>query len=146
MMPQLGVLSTVHEQAAAEVFDRDCLIRLGTVIAPVGRGKEGQPCVRVKVEVPGGAKEADVRFGDMALLPLPEDGEVRVKVTAEPDRGFDVGAGKGKSVTREVRGGVVGLIVDARGRQPFELPAEPKKRIERLRLWNRTLGIYPKEL
>jgi uncharacterized protein (TIGR01319 family) len=146
MMPQLGVLSTVHEQAAAEVFDRDCLIRLGTVIAPVGRGKEGQPCVRVRVEGPGGTKEAEVKFGDMALLPLPEDGEARVKVTAEPERGFDLGAGKGKSVTRDVRGGVVGLIVDARGRQPFELPADPKKRIDRLRAWNRTLGIYPKEL
>ena len=146
MMPQLGVLSTVHEHAAAEVFDRDCLVRLGTVIAPVGRGKEGQSSVRVKVEGRDGVKEAEVRFGDMALLPLPEDGEVRVRVTADPDRAFDLGAGKGKAVTREVRGGVVGLIVDARGRHPFELPADPKKRIERLRTWNRTLGIYPKEL
>ncbi|HEV8481164.1 MAG TPA: glutamate mutase L [Candidatus Eisenbacteria bacterium] len=146
MMPQLGVLSTVHEQAAAEVFDRDCLIRLGTVIAPVGRGKEGQSCLKVRVEGPDGVKEAEVRYGDMALLPLPEDGEARVKVTADPERGFDLGAGKGKPVTREVRGGVVGLVIDARGRQPFELPADPKKRIERLRMWNKTLGIYPKEL
>ena len=147
MMPQLGVLSTVHEQAAAEVFDRDCLIRLGTVIAPVGRGKEGQGCVRVKVESPGApTQEVEVRFGDLALLPLPEDGEARVKVTADPDRGFDVGAGKGKAVTREVRGGVVGLLVDARGRQPFELPADPQKRIERLRAWNKTLKLYPREL
>ena len=147
MMPQLGVLSTVHEQAAAEVFDRDCLIRLGTVIAPVGRGKEGQGCVRVKVESPGApTQEVEVKFGDLALLPLPEDGEARVKVTADPDRGFDVGAGKGKAVTREVRGGVVGLLVDARGRQPFELPADPQKRIERLRAWNKTLKLYPREL
>jgi len=147
MMPQLGVLSTVHEQAAAEVFDRDCLIRLGTVIAPVGRGKEGQGCVRVKVESPGApTQEVEVRFGDLALLPLPEDGEAHVKVTADPDRGFDVGAGKGKAVTREVRGGVVGLLVDARGRQPFELPADPQKRIERLRAWNKTLKLYPREL
>src|SRR5262245_18200085 len=148
MMPQLGVLSTVHEQAAAEVFDRDCLIRLGTVIAPVGRGKEGQPCVKVRVEGSAGsaAQEVEVRYGDMAMLTLPEDGEARVKVTADPERGFDLGQGKGKPVTREVRGGVVGLIIDARGRQPFELPADPKKRIERLRTWNKTLGIFPKEI
>ena len=34
MMPQLGILSTVHEKAAMQVFDRDCLIKLGTAIAP----------------------------------------------------------------------------------------------------------------
>jgi hypothetical protein len=113
----------------------------------VGRGKEGQSCVRVRVETPGGAtQEVEVKFGDLALLSLPEDGEARVRVTADPDRAFDVGAGKGKAVTREVRGGVVGLLVDARGRQPFELPADPKKRIERLRAWNRTVGLYPREL
>jgi hypothetical protein len=36
MMPQLGVLSTVLPEAATQVFDRDCLIRLGTVVAPGG--------------------------------------------------------------------------------------------------------------
>ena len=30
MMPQLGVLSTVHAKAAVEVFEKDCLIYLGT--------------------------------------------------------------------------------------------------------------------
>ncbi|MGB2989555.1 MAG: glutamate mutase L, partial [Candidatus Zixiibacteriota bacterium] len=33
MMPQLGVLSTVHAKAATQVFDKDCLIHLGTCIA-----------------------------------------------------------------------------------------------------------------
>jgi uncharacterized protein (TIGR01319 family) len=147
MMPQLGVLSTVHERAAAEVFDRDCLIRLGSCVAPVGRGKEGQGCVRVRVEAPGmPVAESEVRFGDLLLMPLPEDGETRVRVTATPERGFDLGEGKGKSVTREVRGGVVGLIVDARGRQPFELPAEVKSRIEKLRAWHHALDLYEREL
>ena len=30
MMPQLGILSTIHAKAAMNVFDRDCLIKLGT--------------------------------------------------------------------------------------------------------------------
>src|SRR5436190_2829459 len=47
MAPQLGVLSTVHEQAATQVFERDCLIRLGAVLAPVGGGKPGHACVRI---------------------------------------------------------------------------------------------------
>ncbi|MCX7933735.1 MAG: glutamate mutase L, partial [Planctomycetota bacterium] len=36
MMPHLGVLSTVHPAAAAEVFEKDCLIPLGTALAPAG--------------------------------------------------------------------------------------------------------------
>ncbi len=43
MMPQLGVLSTMEAEASAEVFERDCLIRLGTVVAPAGSGKPGTP-------------------------------------------------------------------------------------------------------
>ena len=145
MMPQLGVLSTVHEQAAAEVFDKDCLIRLGTCIAPVGRGREGQSCVRV--EVAGDAtQEVQVAFGDIALVPLPADGEARVRVTATPERGFDLGEGRGRAVHREVRGGIVGLLVDARGRRPFEIPKAAGERVSKLRAWNKNLNIYPREI
>ena len=35
MMPQLGVLSSIHPEAALEVFERDCLVRLGTSIYPI---------------------------------------------------------------------------------------------------------------
>jgi len=145
MMPQLGVLSTVHEQAAAEVFEKDCLIRLGTCIAPVGRTREGQPCVRVEV---AGDESQDIRvaYGDIVRLPLPADGEARVRVTATPERGFDLGEGRGRAVTREVRGGVVGLLVDGRGRRPFEIPKAAAERIAKLRAWNRNLDIYPREL
>jgi hypothetical protein len=41
---------------------------------------------------------------------------------------------------------VVGLIVDARGRQPFVLPADRAARIQRLRAWNRALDLYPREV
>jgi hypothetical protein len=83
----------------------------------------------------------DVAFGDLLLMPLPREGEVTM--TATPERHFDLGEGKGRPITQKVRGGVVGLIVDARGRRPFELPADPAFRIERLRAWNQALGAYP---
>src|SRR5438552_1718778 len=70
MAPQLGVLSTVHEQAAAEVFERDCLVRLGAVLAPIGKGSAGQPCVTVELRAAGaGPVTRRVPFGEMALLP-----------------------------------------------------------------------------
>ncbi len=145
MTPQLGVLSTVHEEAATQVFERDCLVMLGPCVAPVGAGRRGQPCVRVECASPGEAtRVVDVAFGDLGLLPLPTGR--RATLTATPERGFDLGAGRGRPVTREVRGGEVGVIVDARGRQPFHLPADPAARIERLRAWNRALSLYPREI
>ena len=78
------------------------------------------------------------------MLPLPETGEVGLKAT--PERGFDLGAGKGRPFEARVRGGVVGLIVDARGRRPFTLPADRDERIARLRAWNRALVAYPREI
>jgi uncharacterized protein (TIGR01319 family) len=145
MAPQLGVLSTVHEQAATQVFDRDCLIRLGSVLAPIGSGKPGKPCLKVEVRFEGrAAEERSVPFGELLLMPLPSEGVGRISAT--PERGFDLGAGPGRPIESELRGGVVGLIVDTRGRQPFHLPADPATRIQRLRTWNRALGLYPREV
>jgi len=145
MAPQLGVLSTVHEEAATQVFERDCLIRLGAVLAPVGAGKPGQPCTRVTVSASDLAPVTrTVPYGELVLMPLPQSGVARIEAT--PERGFDLGAGKGRPLDATVPGGVVGLIVDARGRQPFALPADRTARIERLRAWNRALGAYPREV
>jgi hypothetical protein len=147
MMPQLGVLATVHEQAATQVFDRDCLIRLGSVIAPVGNAKDGAPCMKVRLKHPDGrVAEAECRAGEMKLVDLPADGDARVEVTVEPERAWDMGEGKGKPITVTVRGGIVGLVLDGRGRRPFELPKDDAKRIEKLRGWNRALDVYPREL
>ncbi|HYM81151.1 MAG TPA: glutamate mutase L [Candidatus Limnocylindria bacterium] len=145
MAPQLGVLSTVHEEAAAQVFESDCLIRLGAVLAPIGGGKAGQPCVTVELTAPGQpAVDRRVPFGELVLLPLPAEGDVHL--TAAPERGFDLGLGKGKALTATVKGGVVGLIVDTRGRQPFVLPNDRAARIARLRAWNQALGAYQREV
>ncbi|MBI5169341.1 MAG: glutamate mutase L, partial [Candidatus Eisenbacteria bacterium] len=145
MTPQLGVLSTVHEQAATEVFERDCLIVLGACVAPIGAGKPGQPCMTVEVRTAAGAVSTHrAACGDMMLVP--GAGHERWTLTVTPERGFDVGAGRGKPLTRDVRAGEVGLVLDARGRQPFALPSDDAARIDRLRAWNRALAIYPREL
>ena len=135
MMPQLGVLSTILPEAATQVFERDCLIKLGHAIAPIGTAKEGEPCVTVSFK--SGTTEA-VPFGQMRVLPL-ADGETD-EATITPAKGFDVGAGKGKSRTVTVEGGVVGLIIDARGR-PIAIPPEQTPRVAKLQEWLRALGL-----
>jgi len=54
----------------------------------------------------------------------------------------DVGAGRGESLSREVRGGVAGLLLDGRGR-PLELPADQRARLQALTKWQRAVDLYP---
>ena len=134
MMPQLGILSTVMPEAAAQVFERDCLIKLGAVIAPVGTGKEGQTACTVSI----GGKSMEIPFGSVRVLPLGIGEKAEVEII--PTRGFDVGAGRGRPHTVEVEGGVVGLIVDARGR-PLRLPEDRGERVRKLVEWMKAFGL-----
>jgi len=135
MMPQLGVLAQVMPEAAHEVFRRDCLIPLGTAVAAVGKSRFGTRAVTVNS--PRG--EVEVAFGELALIPLATGEEA--EITVRPARGLDVGAGSGKPLTARVRGGVVGLIIDARGR-PLELPETG--RAQTLRRWLQQVGADPR--
>ncbi|MGE5653301.1 MAG: glutamate mutase L [Bacillota bacterium] len=146
MTPQLGVLSEVHPKAAAEVFERDCLIFLGTAVCPVGNAKEGDKCVTVKAHLPNGqVVEKSVPYGGMDKIELGQDEFAEVEVSVAPQ--FDMGAGKGKPVKKKVRGGVAGgIIIDARGRRPFVLPEDKQTRIKKLVEWYKALDIYPMDI
>ena len=149
MMPQLGVLSTVHPQAATQVFDKDCLIHLGTCIAPVGESKEEREILGYKLTMPDGkTEEGSVKYGEMRRIPLGLDEKTGVPLTCEavlqPHRGFDLGRGKGGKLETSLHGGVSGIIIDCRGR-PFHLPADAKTRVRKLKEWMTALDIYPKE-
>jgi hypothetical protein len=142
MMPQLGVLATVHKEAAMAVFDRDCLVPLGTCVAPVGTTKGGAPLCTIRLQLPAGPRELSLKRGDLALVPLPSGQKVQAQI--EPARGVDVGAGPGSARSVELEGGEVGLIFDGRGR-PLELPAEPAARVAALEAWNAALNLYPSD-
>ena len=61
----------------------------------------------------------------------------------EPERGLDVGAGPSNKVERELYGGVVGIILDGRGR-PFDLSSlNDADRVSYLKKWMIELDIYP---
>lgn len=137
MMPHLGVLAQINQKAAVDVFERDCLIHLGPVIAPIGTAKHGAPCLRVVID---GKDTIEVPFGEIKRLPLDADQEVSVEIT--PTKRFSLGAGKGKTVTRTIHGGVVGIIIDTRGR-PLALPDSAAERIAALTRWNKELDVYP---
>ena len=141
MMPHLGVLSTIDEKAATDVFVRDCMVYLGTCIAPIGKGKDGERCADYEITMPDGATIKDkLRFGDLRLYPL-ELGQTAT-ITMQPAKGVNLGAGVGVPLTREVQGGVVGIMLDGRGR-PLQLPTDQQARIDALTKWYDAVGLYP---
>ena len=142
MMPHLGVLAQVHPQAALEVFERDCLIYLGTCIAAKGTGKVDKPCFKYELRGGGLHESGEMKCGELRLFRLAAGETARAAI--EPARGFDVGAGPGKRLEREVRGGTVGLILDARGR-PLTLPEDARTRKEAVQRWIGALELYPAE-
>jgi uncharacterized protein (TIGR01319 family) len=142
MMPHLGVLASVHPQAAMEVFEKDCLIVLGTAVSAKGEPRLGKPCLHWSlVPESGGGQSASgtVQGGDILRVDLPAGATARVEV--KPERGIDVGAGPGKPVTRSVRGGPVGLLIDCRGRA-LKLPPDAPARRSCLQRWNAAVGVH----
>lgn len=141
MMPQLGVLAQVNAEAATQVFERDCLIHLGTCVTPIGIGKAGDTCLSIEINYTDRPIiTEDIPFGDLRLYPL-EIGE-KASLKLQPSRRFDLGAGHGTPVETEATGGVVGLVIDTRGR-PLEIPSDSKQRVAQLTKWQDALGIYP---
>jgi len=134
MMPHLGVLSEHFYEAAKQVFEYDCIVKCGHCISPVGTAKPGETAVTIK----GDGVDVAVKVGDIHVIPAGR-GEFK-KLTVEPGRNLDIGAGKGKAISREFEGGTVGIIVDARGR-PLTLPANDAERVSALRKWLHAMGL-----
>lgn len=133
MMPHLGVLSQVNPEAAQQVFDRDCMIYLGTVIAAKGETRFGDPCFDYTIKFDDGTEESgSMKFGDIKLFADFTVG-AEATVTVKPARRFDLGEGAGKEVTKKVRGGVVGLVLDARGRKIVLNPDHAERRKQLLK-------------
>ena len=145
MMPHLGLLSTVYQEAAWQIFDKDCLVRLGTVIAPRGITENGAEVMTVEMEMPDGSTVNEtLKFGEIKLIPLATGQEAKVKVT--PRRGFQVvPEGEGQNILEgTAMGGDVGIILDARGR-PIAIPAEPEEQRKQMIEWFKVLKLYEEE-
>ena len=135
----MGILSTLHPKAAIEVFEKDCLIRLGTCVAPVGKMKQDQPVLQYEINLPNERIGGELMPGELILIPAPYE-----PMTAHltPGKGLDIGAGKNEELDTKVYGGVVGIILDGRGRQPFILNDDTDLRVMNLVQWSEATGEY----
>ena len=65
------------------------------------------------------------------------------EVELTPSQGLDIGLGKNEILKTKIFGGVVGIILDGRGRQPFNLTQNTENRVEQLKEWSEETNEYP---
>ncbi|MBE9507274.1 MAG: glutamate mutase L [Chloroflexi bacterium] len=134
LAPALGNVAAIKPLAAVEALDGGGFVNLATVVSPVGRARHGDTILMVQVTYDDGSTfSVEVHYGDLEVLPLLPGQQAVLKL--EPRHRFDVGFGApGKGGERRVRGGLAGLIIDARGR-PLRLSREPERRQVQMRQW-----------
>jgi len=139
LLAPAGAVATVNPVAGAQLVARDALLNLGTVVAPLGTAREGEVALTFKIKYEDGRSlEVEVPFGSLEVIPLP----ARQVATLElrPTRRFDVGLGrKGLAGTTEVEGGIIGIMIDARGR-PLPLAEDPAEQREKMQRWLWDMG------
>jgi hypothetical protein len=141
MMPQLGVLSTIHEKAALEVFHKDCLVKLGSCIAPVGQYKKNQDLFSYSIKNDEKTFEGVLKVGEINLLPL---NGTEIKCILTPQSNVDIGFGKGNEFNGVINGGEVGIILDGRGRDIIFSDSNDE-RIKQILNWSNISNEYDKE-
>jgi len=148
MMPQLGVMANIEKKeiakqariAALEVFEKDCLIRLGTCIAPVGNFEGKKNILKAILEFSSGEKK-EISLDSGQLLMINADYQ-EIDILLTPSSGVDVGAGVNEEVQTKIYGGKVGVIFDCRGR-PLKFSSNTNERISKLENWSSALEEYP---
>jgi hypothetical protein len=141
MMPHLGVLSTVNKEAATQVFEKDCIIYLGTCIAPVGEMNATAPVIQVALS---GSNSVNETLGAATLKRYNFEKDEQVEAVLTPlQKTLDLGEGPGKPVSKTLKAGVVGIVVDTRGRPEIQIPEDATIRVPLLAGWVHAMGEYP---
>ena len=137
MMPQLGVLASIHEKAAIEVFNKDCLIRLGTCVSPLGKGELGSTILEYSFKIDGKDIKGELKYGELILIKA-DFSPYKAQFTMEGD--FTLGSKK--EYIGDIYGGEVGIILDGRGR-PFNFKFDTKNRRRLINDWSSSMNEYP---
>ena len=91
----------------------------------------------------GSVENVQLRSGHLVCFPLAAN--EKATFHAEPRRGVDFGAGPGRRISGEVAGGVVGLVLDGRGR-PIAFPSRTAQRAASMLEWLTTVDAYDPKL
>ncbi len=141
LISQLGAVATVAPIAAVQVNENDAVMhRLGTCVVPFGNLPQDQVALRVGVEYSNGRQiVVEVMSGAIEVIPLRSNEQALLTLYPAPTVDVGLGPGERARAAEEIDGGLVGLIIDARGR-PLSLPSDDVERRARLLQWMQILG------
>lgn len=138
LLPLLGAAAESNQLLPVQVLESGAFMSLGTIISVISAASYGTPVLRVRLTYEDGSDaRAEVKFGGLELLPLGMGQTARL--TLQPLHRSDIGNGPGRNATVQVAGGVMGVVIDARGR-PLTLPEDPVRRRELFKKWLWTVG------
>lgn len=138
IMPILGAIAEFNPVLAVQVLESTAFTNLATVVSVDSKAHHGAPVLSARLDYPDGSfMEAEVKQGTIISMPLASgvSGQLRLRMLRR-------GEIEDISVSNEpirVRGGVCGLVLDARGR-PMKLPSDDTVRRARLKEWEFLLG------
>jgi hypothetical protein len=138
LLPVLGAASVCNSLLPVQVLESGAFQSLGTAVSLACPRIHGDLAARVQLTYENGTEaRADVKYGDLEVLPLPMGHSARLAV--QPQFGVDAGFGAGRSGTQTVSGGAMGVVIDGRGR-PLALPDDGDQRREAIKKWQAKLG------
>jgi len=138
IVPVLGVIAEFNPLLAVQVLESTAFTNLATVVNIDSNARHGVTVLAARLEYPDGSvMETEVKQGSIASLPLASGvtGQLQVRMLRR-------GEIEDTTITNElvqVRGGVCGVVLDARGR-PLKLSANDEVRRERFKEWEFLLG------
>lgn len=138
LLPLLGAAAELNQLLPVQVLESGAFMSLGTIVSVISAASYGVPVLRAKLTSEDGTEtRAEVKFGGLEILPLPVGQTARL--TLQPLQRSDIGNGPGRNAAVQVAGGVMGVVIDARGR-PLALPEDPVRRRELFKKWLWSLG------
>lgn len=135
----LGAVARLNPVLVVQVLESSAFLSLATVISPAAHARPGTPILRLRVTYESGDETSfEIKQGTLEALPLPMGQSARLRL--QPLHRADVGmGGPGRGGSVRVVGGVLGVVIDARGR-PLRLPEEAGRRRDLYKKWLWTLG------
>ena len=135
----LGAAAPINPYLSVQVLESSAFLSLATVISPIANTRPGTPILRLHVTYESGDETSfDIKQGTLEALPIPMGEAARLRL--QPLHRSDVGmGGPGRGGSVRVVGGMLGVVIDARGR-PIRLPRDPSRRQDLYKKWLWTLG------
>jgi len=138
LLPLLGAAAEFNPLLPVQVLESGAFQSLGTVVSVICQAPLDALVLRAHLAYEdGGEARIEIKSGALEILPLGPGRTARLSL--QPQHRADIGNGPGRSATVQVTGGVVGVVLDARGR-PVVLPEDSARRRDLLKRWILSVG------